>query len=1063
MKPLQLTMQAFGSYGNATVIDFTKPDQNLFLITGDTGAGKSTIFDAIVFALYGEASSTSNVKRGAELQSQFVSPETEPYVELIFTETEGGVPQEYTVRRVPQHVRPYKRGRAGVVSVGEGVELTLPAGQPFVGNIRETNARLVEIVGLSKAQFVQVAMIAQGEFMELLRADSQDKKVIFRKLFGTELYGRITEELKTRREKEDERIAALEHGMIAEAGHVIVPEPEAGELRDLQGEILRGGGLSARVLESFVAGLEQLCAHLGELQKNASSVYKKARKERDARRDAVQAAENLAVLYQQLDAAQAQLRECEALEERNIGKQRMRREILASHQIRGEYLRCEAAEKAAAETESNLEAQEKALPGLAAAREEAAAAEKKASETASAEAEACSKIEEKVQRALQTYLQLAEMERKAETARRKQTAALQQSKEARTALQELEKQEKEWRTRLEAYRDLERRRAEWTFRKGEGDGIRADLSAAMEERGLLQKQFEEKNRLTGAYEKVSGEYAAANEKYEGLRRAYLDAQAGLLARELKPGTPCPVCGSTTHPHPCVLTGAAGEISREALEKAEKEAATLRDRQEQSAAASHAAGELYKEKRAHLSDTMDRLRARMSAQIGEVPADAEIKALVLRYNEWLADLKEQDGELKRQEQDRDQLRLALEGIDGRREKLRAADEKASSEATAAAEELAGRLSALEQLRGALEYPGEGQARQELKAARDARDLSARNAQKAAKQLQDALRSEERSKALIRQFTEELPAKRDERNRLRRAYEAVLSEHQMAEGAWKDIVQRWQLADAERLQQEIDAFSRRKVSAEGSLKTAQEAIGGRERPALKRLSDERDAAEQALQAAEKQHAELGGALSADRTALDRIAPAYKEWAQHKEARQRLYSLYLSLAGRNRGARMDIETFVQRYYLERILDAANARFLEMSAGQFELRMVDLDRAGEGRNRGLDLMVYSNVTGREREVRTLSGGESFMAALSLALGMADQIRESAADVNLDILFIDEGFGSLDNHSRDQAVKVLQQMAGGSRLIGIISHVTEMKQEIDDQLIVTKDDAGSHVRWVLS
>ena len=199
------------------------------------------------------------------------------------------------------------------------------------------------------------------------------------------------------------------------------------------------------------------------------------------------------------------------------------------------------------------------------------------------------------------------------------------------------------------------------------------------------------------------------------------------------------------------------------------------------------------------------------------------------------------------------------------------------------------------------------------------------------------------------------------------------------------------------------------------------------------------------------------------MDRIAPAYKEWAQHKEARQRLYSLYLSLAGRNRGARMDIETFVQRYYLERILDAANARFLEMSAGQFELRMVDLDRAGEGRNRGLDLMVYSNVTGREREVRTLSGGESFMAALSLALGMADQIRESAADVNLDILFIDEGFGSLDNHSRDQAVKVLQQMAGGSRLIGIISHVTEMKQEIDDQLIVTKDDAGSHVRWVLS
>lgn len=174
----------------------------------------------------------------------------------------------------------------------------------------------------------------------------------------------------------------------------------------------------------------------------------------------------------------------------------------------------------------------------------------------------------------------------------------------------------------------------------------------------------------------------------------------------------------------------------------------------------------------------------------------------------------------------------------------------------------------------------------------------------------------------------------------------------------------------------------------------------------------------------------------------------------------TLYELLAGKVTGARMDIETFVQRYYLERILYAANNRFLEMSAGQFELRMYDIEKAGEGKNRGLDLMVYSTVTGKEREVRTLSGGESFMAALALALGMADQIQENAAAINLDMMFIDEGFGSLDNHSRNQAVKVLQQMAGGSRLIGMISHVTELKQEIEDQLIVSRDENGSHVRW---
>ena len=171
-----------------------------------------------------------------------------------------------------------------------------------------------------------------------------------------------------------------------------------------------------------------------------------------------------------------------------------------------------------------------------------------------------------------------------------------------------------------------------------------------------------------------------------------------------------------------------------------------------------------------------------------------------------------------------------------------------------------------------------------------------------------------------------------------------------------------------------------------------------------------------------------------------------------------LYRMVSGNVKGARMDLETYVQRYYLEQVLYAANSRFAEMSAGQFELRMYDIEKAGEGKNRGLDLMVYSTVTGREREIRTLSGGESFMAAL--ALGMADQIQMCAAAINLDILFIDEGFGSLDEHSRGQAVRVLKNMAEGNRLIGIISHVTELKQEIDNQLVVTRDEKGSHVTW---
>ena len=204
-------------------------------------------------------------------------------------------------------------------------------------------------------------------------------------------------------------------------------------------------------------------------------------------------------------------------------------------------------------------------------------------------------------------------------------------------------------------------------------------------------------------------------------------------------------------------------------------------------------------------------------------------------------------------------------------------------------------------------------------------------------------------------------------------------------------------------------------------------------------------------------------ADKEAYDILSPQMEKRGKIIEKHTKLETLYKLLSGNMSGNRMDLETYVQRYYLEKILYAANRRFANMSAGQFELRMVDEENAGKGKNRGLDLMVYSNVTGKEREVRTLSGGESFMAALALALGMADQIQESSAAIHLDVMFVDEGFGSLDEHSREQAVKVLQELAGGSKLIGIISHVTELKQEIEDQLIFSKDEKGSHVKWQIS
>ena len=321
----------------------------------------------------------------------------------------------------------------------------------------------------------------------------------------------------------------------------------------------------------------------------------------------------------------------------------------------------------------------------------------------------------------------------------------------------------------------------------------------------------------------------------------------------------------------------------------------------------------------------------------------------------------------------------------------------------------------------------------------------------------------AQTLISRYEEEIPVLRTEMEERARAYGALLTQKQCGADEWKPVAEAYDKAAADRLQAELENYGKRKASAQGRIEAAKEAVGDRERPKTEELVKALEEAEDALAGSQKVLEQNRTHLRADSEVLKALTAQQEERSSVVTEHTRLESLYSRLSGKVPGARMDIETYVQRYYLERILAAANRRFREMSAGQFELRMYDIDKAGEGRNRGLDLMVYSEVTGKEREVRTLSGGESFMAALSLALGMADQIQASSAAINLDVMFIDEGFGSLDDHARSQAVKVLQRMAGGAKLIGIISHVTELKNEMEDQLLVTKDEHGSRVRWQIS
>ena len=254
-----------------------------------------------------------------------------------------------------------------------------------------------------------------------------------------------------------------------------------------------------------------------------------------------------------------------------------------------------------------------------------------------------------------------------------------------------------------------------------------------------------------------------------------------------------------------------------------------------------------------------------------------------------------------------------------------------------------------------------------------------------------------------------------------------------------------------------------AALGMVTNLKEAVKDKEKPDTQSLEKDFAMANEAYNLLHTELEEIRADYRTDSEILDKLNASLNGRGEAAREYGIINSLYSKLSGNVTKARMDIETFVQRQYLEKILVSANKRFSSMTGGQFELRTYEIEKAGVGTNKGLDLMVYSYITGKSRDVRTLSGGESFQAALSLALGMADQIQARSGAVNLEMMFVDEGFGTLDNNARNEAVKILKNMAGGSKLIGIISHVNELKQEIEEQLIVTKDENGSKARWQLS
>ena len=928
MKPLKLTMSAFGSYAGKNVIDFTGQQQGIFLITGDTGAGKTTIFDAITYALYNQTS--GGERNGNMMRSQYAQPETETYVELEFL-YRG---QTYRVCRNPDYkiTKTLKNGKIREQKVPHSVELTLPDGTVFPEKKNATDAKIIEILGLTADQFSQIVMIAQGDFLKLLYTKSDERKMIFSKLFRTDIYWKIQENLRRKSMEMDERIQENDRAFEQEKSRIILL-PESEELP-----------------------LDELVERLRERLKDAL-------KEQNLRRANVEELNKKITKYEEINKL---FRSLEKI--RQTGKELEARQA-ESKERRQQIENALKADKVLVAEQQNLRQQQEV--------EQSAQAIAKMTETLANDQE--------MFETLKTQQQEAEAKQKREAADiQKKMLALEQSFPSYEALQNARSEEQQAK---KVWEDLGKISEESFHKKKAG-------IAALKEQQKRQEQVVEQTKKN--WEQTSLSASESAKHYEHIYEAFLKEQAGILAENLSAGCPCPVCGSTIHPDPAKLSDHA--VTELEVEQAKKTRAAAEEKRD----LAYAAFEAEKTKKQKLAQAVEKEEA-----------DFVLAQTIA----------------KQQRKEAEQNYVSLQKT-------------------------------AEQIREKLVYPSLAEAKKQYAAMQKALEAAE---QEIAKKRQKVSELAEAMNTLKGQKLAE------EENQKTAKKLAVKTEKEYAKLLEKSgfvSEETYHLAilperSRSKLEREEKEYESQCLRQQSEQKLLEKQVSGKTYTDTSELNEQLKAEKQALKETEKTYMELHTAYENDRSVLQNCAVYLEKGKKLESEDQVIKSLSKTANGRLSGsAKIDFETYIQRQYFKQIIHEANKRLLTMSNHQFILKLKEEANTGRKTNEGLDLSVYSLVTDSERDVKTLSGGESFLAALAMALGLSDIVERSAGAIHPDMMFIDEGFGSLDAQSRQQAIEVLGELAGDSRMVGIISHVTELKEQIDRKLVVSRTDKGSRAVW---
>ncbi len=975
MRPIRLKMEAFGTYIGECEIDFTGfGDRGLYLINGSTGAGKTTIFDAITFALYGELSGDN--RKGSMMRSKYADPSQDTYVEFEFEC--GG--KRYIVKRSPAYTRAKKRGD-GMTETTASVLLKLPDGRTVDKDVNEKLEK--EILMLDKKQFCQTIMIAQGDYLKLLFASSKDRELLLRTLFGTEKYdtlrGRLIEEKKKLFGKRED----IKKGILADAAWIkFDDEPSLKSVAKEQAEAANTAQLT-EIAEKLIALGKERRTQLEADKKTVAAEYITKVKR-------LQHAEEC---HNRLKALADDTKKLESeIEKSKTAAEKMKEE---SEGLSGER--------------EKLEAESKELEGAAAALERCIAQEEKAAKALD-EAKALS------DKAAQLAEARKEVENKRETNER--------HKAEKTKLEdrrgELAEETESLRKRAAELDGEEAKREALTGEKENAEKSRGELEALISECEKLGDDLKKLAKAQNAFAAADSDYKQKSREYEALNDSFLCGQAGILGERLTEGAECPVCGSTHHPKIAVRgSDVPTEQQLNAAKAVRDEAEKIRDKARENAV--WLSGE-YENAKANLGKKADDLFGtheeietnaqkkieELGVTIGRLEKEiSEKKALIKERGEKLDKAEKNDKELKK---------LA--------EKIKTA-ERDCSESLSEISAAEGRCGEMEKtLSQELEKRfGDGStdgAEQKTAELTDKAEADLDKAKSAVKNEQERV---DRTKALADELEKLGEREKANAEKLASVKESLAAD----ERALKD-----KLGDTEKLKADPDFDGTPEALKEKSSAVKE----------LKKRSDD----------IETELANVKSRISDNKKASDELAGKGAELADADRRYTMVEELEKTSSGNVGGQnRVTFETYVLQENFRGMVSFANRLLMQMTDDHYSLKTAVQDK--KNWKAGLDLEIFDHWNDTSRDVKTLSGGESFLAALALALGLAEEVQSHKGGVQLDSMFVDEGFGTLDEESLDLVMNALGELSNeSSRLIGIISHVDELKSRIENRITIKKD-----------